>query len=304
MLYENILETIGKTPLVRLAKLCNPPTELYAKVESFNPLSSVKDRTALAMVEGAEERGELHSGATIIEPTSGNTGIGLACVAAQKGYRLIITMPETMSVERQRLMRALGAEVVLTSGSEGMQGSIAEAEAIAATIPNSYIPRQFENPDNPLVHYRTTAVEIWEDTNGGIDLFVAGVGTGGTLTGVARYLKEQNPAIQIMAVEPAASPMLSRRESGPHALQGIGANFIPPILDLSLIDEVISITEEEAYAASRRAATEEGLLVGISSGAALAAALRCAEDPRYSGKRIVTLCADTGERYLSTELFG
>ena len=277
--------------------------EIVAKVEYFNPGGSVKDRVALSMITDAEEKGLLKPGALIIEPTSGNTGVGLAWVASVKGYRLILTMPETMSLERRNLLKALGAELVLTPGSEGMGGAIRKAQEIQAATPGSLILQQFENPANPLAHERTTAEEIWQDTDGKIDIFVAAVGTGGTLTGTARGLKKKNPNIRIVAVEPAGSPVLSGGKAGPHKIQGIGAGFIPKILDTSLIDQVIPVTDEDAMRTSRELSATEGLLVGISSGAAAFAAREIAKDEANQGKRIVVLLPDTGERYLSTELF-
>ncbi len=302
-IYQNITEKIGKTPLIRLNRLNTTKADILVKMESFNPLSSVKDRIALAMVEGAEKRGQLKSGSVIIEPTSGNTGVGLAYIAAVKGYRLVITMPETMSIERRKLLSALGAELVLTDGSLGMKGAIAKAEEIARHTPNSFIPSQFENPDNPGIHYATTGPEIWEDSGQQVDLFVAGVGTGGTITGVGRYLKEKNPSVKIVAVEPATSPVLSEGYGGPHKIQGIGAGFVPATLDRSVVDEICTVEDARAGDAARQAAKLDGLLVGISSGAALHAALSYAEKPEWAGKTIVVMLPDTGERYLSTWLF-
>ncbi len=299
----NNLATIGNTPLVRINRLNSGAAEVVAKVESFNPGSSVKDRIALAMVEAAEKTGALKPGGLIIEPTSGNTGIGLALVAAVKGYRLILTMPETMSIERRKLLAAYGAELVLTEGSQGMRGAIAKAEELHAAHPGSVIPQQFENPANPEYHRLTTAEEIWRDTAGRFDAFVAGVGTGGTLTGVGEVLKSRNPAVQLIAVEPDASPVLSGGKPGPHKIQGIGAGFVPKVLNSALIDRIIQISHENAGKTAREAARQEGLLVGISSGAALYAALELSRDPQYAGKRIVVLLPDTGERYLSTWLF-
>lgn len=303
---NSLTELIGHTPLLALrrwAKQQQLVAEIVAKVEYFNPGGSVKDRVALSMITDAEEKGLLKPGALIIEPTSGNTGVGLAWVASVKGYRLILTMPETMSLERRNLLKALGAELVLTPGSEGMGGAIRKAQEIQAATPGSLILQQFENPANPLAHERTTAEEIWQDTDGKIDIFVAAVGTGGTLTGTARGLKKKNPNIRIVAVEPAGSPVLSGGKAGPHKIQGIGAGFIPKILDTSLIDQVIPVTDEDAIRTSRELSATEGLLVGISSGAAAFAAQEIAKDEANQGKRIVVLLPDTGERYLSTELF-
>ena len=303
---NSLTELIGHTPLLALhrwAKQQQLVAEIVAKVEYFNPGGSVKDRVALSMITDAEEKGLLKPGALIIEPTSGNTGVGLAWVASVKGYRLILTMPETMSLERRNLLKALGAELVLTPGSEGMGGAIRKAQEIQAATPGSLILQQFENPANPLAHERTTAEEIWQDTDGKIDIFVVAVGTGGTLTGTARGLKKKNPNIRIVAVEPAGSPVLSGGKAGPHKIQGIGAGFIPKILDTSLIDQVIPVTDEDAMRTSRELSATEGLLVGISSGAAAFAAREIAKDEANQGKRIVVLLPDTGERYLSTELF-
>ncbi|MDD7562713.1 MAG: cysteine synthase A [Parabacteroides sp.] len=303
---NSLTELIGHTPLLALhrwAKQQQLVAEIVAKVEYFNPGGSVKDRVALSMITDAEEKGLLKPGALIIEPTSGNTGVGLAWVASVKGYRLILTMPETMSLERRNLLKALGAELVLTPGSEGMGGAIRKAQEIQAATPGSLILQQFENPANPLAHERTTAEEIWQDTDGKIDIFVAAVGTGGTLTGTARGLKKKNPNIRIVAVEPAGSPVLSGGKAGPHKIQGIGAGFIPKILDTSLIDQIIPVTDEDAMRTSRELSATEGLLVGISSGAAAFAAREIAKDEANQGKRIVVLLPDTGERYLSTELF-
>ncbi len=299
----NILELIGNTPLVRVNKLNPSSAEILLKLESFNPMSSVKDRIGLALIEDAEKSGRLKKGALIIEPTSGNTGIGLAMAAAVKGYRLILTMPETMSVERRKLLAALGAEIVLTEGSKGMQGSIDKAQELHDANPGSIIPGQFTNPANPAYHYRVTAEEILRDTGGRIDLFVAGVGTGGTLTGIGTRLKEENPALKLIAVEPRESPILSGGKAGPHGIQGIGANFIPEILNTKIIDEVVTVGADEAGDVARRLAREEGILAGISGGAALRAALTVAGRPENSGRRIVVLMPDSGERYLSTWLF-
>lgn len=303
---NSLTELIGHTPLLALrrwAKQQQLAAEIVAKVEYFNPGGSVKDRVALSMITDAEEKGLLKPGALIIEPTSGNTGVGLAWVASVKGYRLILTMPETMSLERRNLLKALGAELVLTPGSEGMGGAIRKAQEIQTATPGSLILQQFENPANPLAHERTTAEEIWQDTDGKIDIFVASVGTGGTLTGTARGLKKKNPNIRIVAVEPAGSPVLSGGKAGPHKIQGIGAGFIPKILDTSLIDQIIPVTDEDAMRTSRELSATEGLLVGISSGAAAFAAREIAKDEANQGKSIVVLLPDTGERYLSTELF-
>ena len=303
---ENVLQLVGRTPLVALNKYSawrGVETPIVAKVEYFNPGGSVKDRIALAMIEAAEASGELQPGGTIIEPTSGNTGVGLALVAAVKGYRLILTMPETMSVERRNLVKAYGAEVKLTEGKAGMKGAIRAAEELKATIPGSIILGQFTNPANPERHYVTTGSEIWRDTDGEVDIFVAGVGTGGTVSGVAKYLKEQNPAVKIVAVEPKESPVLSGGVSGPHKIQGIGAGFVPETYDAKLIDEVVQVANDEAILAARQLAKTEGLLVGISSGAAAFAAASVALRPENKGKRVVTLLPDTGERYLSTVLY-
>ncbi len=303
---KNLLGLIGRTPMLELAAYSHGEglsRPLIAKLEMFNPGGSVKGRTALAMVEDAERRGLLRPGATLIEPTSGNTGIGLAMVARVKGYRLLLTMPETMSLERRNLLRAYGAELVLTPGKEGMAGSVAKAEELRTSIPGAVILGQFDNPANADVHLRTTGEEIWQDTDGQVDAFVAGVGTGGTLTGVARALKKHNPAVRIVAVEPAASPVLEGGKAGSHGLQGIGANFIPGNYDASVVDEIISVADADAFRASRLLAEREGLLAGISSGAALSAACRLAQRPEMADKKIVVLLPDTGERYLSTGLF-
>ena len=303
-IYKSVEELIGKTPLLELTNLEKElGATLLAKVEALNPGGSAKDRVAKRMVEDAEKAGLLKAGATIIEPTSGNTGIGLAVMAAARGYRAIIVMPDSMSMERRLLMTAFGAELVLTEGKLGMAGAIAKAEEMAKEIPGSFIPGQFDNPSNPAAHYETTGPEIWEDTEGKVDIFVAGIGTGGTITGVGRYLKEQNPHIKIIGVEPASSPLLTKGEAGPHGLQGIGANFVPSILDREIYDEVITVTDEEAYEAGRTIARKEGLLVGISSGAALHAAMEAAKRPENAGKNIVVLLPDTGDRYLSTAMF-
>lgn len=303
---NSVLELVGDTPMVELERLgrdAGAVARVVAKVELFNPAGSVKDRVALAMVERAEADGALRPGATIIEPTSGNTGVGLALVSTLKGYRLILTMPETMSVERRRLVAAYGAQVVLTPGAEGMKGAIARAQALREEIPGSVILQQFENPANPARHYRTTAEEIWRDTEGGIDLFVAGVGTGGTVSGTGRRLKELNPAVRIAAVEPASSPVLSGGAPGAHKIQGIGAGFVPGNYDPSVVDLVVPVADDEAIATARLLASREGLLVGISSGAAAYAALQLAKREEYRGKTIVVLLPDTGERYLSTLLY-
>lgn len=302
MIYTSADQLIGNTPLLELTHL-QKKARILAKLEYLNPAGSVKDRVALAMILDAEKRGKLVPGSVIIEPTSGNTGIGLACVAAARGYQTVIVMPDSMSVERQQLMKAYGAKLVLTPGAQGMSGAIAKAEEIAAQTPNSFIAGQFDNPANPKAHYETTGPELWRDTEGNIDIFVAGVGTGGTLSGTGRYLKEQDPSIRIIAVEPAASPLLSGGTAAPHGLQGIGANFIPNNLDRTVYDEVFPVTEEQAYAAARRLGTCEGILVGISSGAALHAALVIADRPENAGKTVAVLLPDTGDRYLSTPLF-
>lgn len=300
---DNITQLIGRTPLVRLNSFSENGAEVVAKVESFNPLGSAKDRVGFAMIEDAEKKGLLKKGATVIEPTSGNTGVGLAFTCAVKGYKLILTMPESMSAERRALLAALGAELVLTPASEGMSGAIRRADELAAETEGSFIPGQFVNPANPDIHERTTGPEIIADTNGKVDIFVSAVGTGGTITGVGRALKKHNPDIKIVAVEPYDSPVLSGGKAGPHKLQGIGAGFVPDILDTALIDEIITVKTEEAYAAARKSAGREGVLVGISSGAALHAASLLAKRPENKGKRIVVLLPDTGERYLSTDLF-
>ena len=300
---KNILDKIGGTPLVRINKLNKGGAEVVAKVESFNPGGSVKDRIAFAMIEAAEQAGVLKPGALIIEPTSGNTGVGLAFVSAVKGYHLILTMPETMSIERRKLAAAYGAEIVLTDGAQGMKGAIAKALELQQQNPGSFIPQQFENPANPAYHKAHTGPEIWQDADGKVDAFVAGVGTGGTLTGVAEGLKARNPNVKIIAVEPDASPIISGGKAGPHKLQGIGANFIPKVLNTKIIDRVKPISAEDAGRTAREAAVKEGLLIGISSGAALFAALELGKEPEFAGKRIVVLLPDNGERYLSTWLF-
>ena len=305
-IYKNIEELIGKTPLLELTHLeeiHNLDARVLAKVEFLNPGGSAKDRVAKKMVEDAEAKGILKAGATIIEPTSGNTGIGLAVMAAARGYRAIIVMPDSMSMERRLLMSAFGAELVLTEGAKGMAGAIAKAEELAKEIPGAFIPGQFDNPANPQAHYESTGPEIYEDTDGKVDIFVAGIGTGGTITGVGRYLREKNPDVQIIGVEPASSPLLTEGRAGSHGLQGIGANFVPSILDTKLYNEIIPVQEEEAYAAGRAVAQKEGLLVGISSGAAIHAALEVAKRPENKGKNIVVLLPDTGDRYLSTPMF-
>ena len=302
-IYADILKKIGRTPLVRISKLNRGNAEVLVKVESFNPAGSVKDRIAIGMIEAAEKAGKIAPGALIIEPTSGNTGIGLALVAAVKGYRLILTMPDTMSIERRKLLAAYGAELVLTEGALGMKGAIAKAEELAQTHPGSFIPQQFDNPANPEYHKHTTAEEIWQDVGGRVDAFVAGVGTGGTLTGVGEVLKARNPDVKLIAVEPSDSPVLSGGRPGPHKIQGIGAGFVPSVLDTQIIDEIFPVGAEDAGDTARAAAKREGLLVGISSGAALFAALELSRRPEYAGKRIIALLPDTGERYLSGWLF-
>ena len=304
--YTSAAELIGKTPILELTHIEEKyglKAKLLAKLEYFNPAGSVKDRIAKAMIEDAEASGKLKPGATIIEPTSGNTGIGLASVAAAKGYRLIITMPETMSVERRQIMKAYGAELVLTEGAKGMKGAIAKAEERSKEIPNSFIPGQFVNPANPAIHKATTGPEIFEDTDGEVDIFVAGVGTGGTITGTGEYLKEKKASVKVVAVEPADSPVLSKGTAGPHKIQGIGAGFVPDVLNTSVYDEVIPVSNDDAFATGRELGRSEGVLVGISSGAALFAAIELAKRPENEGKTIVALLPDTGDRYLSTALF-
>lgn len=301
---ENITQLIGNTPLVRLNRVTDgAEADVVAKLESFNPAASVKDRLGVALIDAAEEAGLIKPDTIILEPTSGNTGIALAMVAAARGYRIVLTMPETMSIERRKLLLALGAELVLTPGPEGMPGAIAKAEELAKSDQRYFVPQQFENPANPAIHRKTTAEEVWRDTDGKIDIFVSGVGTGGTITGVAQVIKERKPSVQFVAVEPAASPVLSGGQKGPHPIQGIGAGFIPPVLDLDLIDEVITVGNEDSINVARRLAREEGLLVGVSSGAAVVAALQVARRPENAGKLIVVVLPDFGERYLSTPLF-
>lgn len=307
MIYKSVDEFVGRTPLMEvcnLEKIYHTKARVLIKIEAQNPTGSVKDRAAKYMIEDAEQRGILKPGDTIIEPTSGNTGIGLAAISAAKGYRLILTMPETMSVERRNLLKAYGADIVLTDGTKGMSGAIAKAEELVATMERAFLPAQFENAANAKAHYETTGPEIWQDTEGNIDIFVAGVGTGGTLTGTAKYLKEQNPEIMVVAVEPADSPVLSEGCSGAHPLQGIGAGFVPKVLDTTIYDKVMTVTGEEAYAASRELTGREGILTGISSGAALHAALQLAMLSENEGKTIVVLLPDSGDRYYSTPLFG
>ncbi|GET25824.1 cysteine synthase A [Prolixibacter sp. NT017] len=302
-IYNNITETIGNTPLVRLNRINKSKATVLVKIESFNPGGSVKDRIALSMIQAAEEEKIVNPDTVIIEPTSGNTGIGLALVSAARGYRLILTMPESMSVERRKILLAYGAELVLTPASEGMKGAIAKAEELAKKYPNHFIPQQFQNLANPQAHRKTTALEIWEDTKGSVDIFIAGVGTGGTVTGVSEVLKSKNPELKAVAVEPIGSPVLSGGKPGPHKIQGIGAGFVPEVLNTGVYDAVMQINEEEAVKTARELAKQEGIFVGISSGAALAAALKLAEKHENDGKVIVVLLPDTGERYLSTILF-
>ena len=305
-IYNTITQLIGNTPILELSKIeqtYDLKTKILAKLELFNPAGSVKDRIALAMLADAEEKGLLNKDSILIEPTSGNTGIGLAAIAAARGYRIILTMPETMSIERRNLLKAYGAELVLTEGSQGMKGAIEKAEQLAAGTPGSFLPSQFSNPANPNVHYHTTGPEIWNDTDGRVDILVAGVGTGGTITGAGRYLKEQNPEIKIVAVEPALSPVLSEGKSGSHKIQGIGAGFVPETLDTEIYDEIITVTNEDAFDSGRLLAKTQGVLVGISSGAAFWAALELAKREENQGKTIVVVFPDTGERYLSTPMF-
>ncbi len=304
--FDKITDLIGGTPILKLNNyiaLNELPTNIYAKLEYFNPAGSVKDRIAKAMIDDAEAKGALKPGAVIIEPTSGNTGIGLAAVAASKGYRIILTMPETMSVERRNLLKAYGAELVLTDGAKGMKGAIAKAEELAQQIEGGFIPSQFTNSANPTAHFNTTGPEIWEDTDGKVDIFVAGVGTGGTVSGVGKYLKSKNPNVKVVAVEPAGSPVLSKGVAGPHKIQGIGAGFVPETLDTKIYDEIIAVENEDAFATGKTLARKEGLLVGISSGAAVYAATQLAKRPENKGKNIVVLLPDTGDRYLSTPMF-
>jgi len=301
---EDVTQLIGRTPLVRLNRVTDGAgADVVAKLESFNPANSVKDRLGVALIDAAEEAGLIKPDTIILEPTSGNTGIALAMVAAARGYRITLTMPETMSVERRKLLHALGAELVLTPGPDGMPGAIAKAEELAKTDQRYFVPQQFENPANPAIHRKTTAEEVWRDTDGKIDFFVSGVGTGGTITGVAQVIKERKPSVQFVAVEPAASPVLSGGQKGPHPIQGIGAGFIPPVLDMDLVDEVITVGNDDSINLTRRLAREEGLLVGVSSGAAVVAALQVARRPENAGKLIVVVLPDFGERYLSTPLF-
>lgn len=304
--YQSLTELIGATPLMELIKIereDNLQAKIYAKLELFNPGGSAKDRIAKAMIEDAEKRGALKAGSVIIEPTSGNTGIGLCSIAAAKGYRIIITMPETMSVERRNLMKAYGAELVLTDGAKGMTGAIEKADELAKEIPNSFIPGQFTNPINPRAHSETTALEIWNDTDGEVDILVAGVGTGGTISGTGKVLKEKKPSVKVVAVEPKSSPVLSEGRAGAHKIQGIGAGFVPETLDTSIYDEIIAVENEDAFTVGRRMARTEGVLVGISSGAALWAAIEIAKRSENAGKKIVVILPDTGERYLSTQMF-
>ena len=305
-IYTSMDQMIGRTPLLELCRIQQQlglEARVLAKLEYLNPAGSVKDRAALSMIRDAEQKGLLKEGSVIVEPTSGNTGIGLAAVAAARGYRVVIVMPETMSLERRQLMRAYGAELVLTEGSKGMSGAVEKAQQLVQQIPGAFLAGQFTNPANPQAHFETTGPEIWQDTDGHVDVFVAGVGTGGTITGVGRYLKSQDPAVRIVGVEPAASPLLSKGTAGPHKIQGIGANFVPQVLDTAIYDELLAVTDQDAFAAGRLMARTEGVLVGISSGAALWAAVELAKRPENRGKTIVTLLPDTGDRYLSTGMF-
>lgn len=305
-IYTSMDQMIGRTPLLELCRIQQQlglDARVLAKLEYLNPAGSVKDRAALSMIRDAEQKGLLKEGSVIVEPTSGNTGIGLAAVAAARGYRVVIVMPETMSLERRQLMRAYGAELVLTEGSKGMSGAVEKAQQLVQQIPGAFLAGQFTNPANPQAHFETTGPEIWQDTEGHVDVFVAGVGTGGTITGVGRYLKSQDPAVHIVGVEPAASPLLSKGTAGPHKIQGIGANFVPQVLDTAIYDELLAVTDQDAFAAGRLMARTEGVLVGISSGAALWAAVELAKRPENRGKTIVTLLPDTGDRYLSTGIF-
>lgn len=305
MIYNNFCQLVGNTPLMKLNAFGKGlPSELYAKLECFNPAGSVKDRVAVNMLEKARAKGLITEGATIIEPTSGNTGIGLAAAAVSLGYKAVLVMPDTMSVERQKLLKAYGADIVLTEGAKGMLGSIEKAKELCGKTPNSFIPSQFDNPDNPEAHTLTTGPEIWDDMNGEVDIFVASIGTGGTLSGTGRYLKEKNPAIKVIGIEPFDSPLITKGKAGPHGIQGIGANFIPDNLDMSVVDEVVTVRTADAFRACRAFAETEGLLVGISSGAALKAASEIAQRPENEGKKIVVLLPDSGERYMSVNLFG
>jgi cysteine synthase A len=302
-IYENIIATIGSTPIVKINKLGNSNVSILAKLESFNPCASVKDRIAKSMIETAESQGRLNHESIVIEPTSGNTGIGLALVCAARGYRLKLTMPESMSVERRRILRILGAEIILTPAELGMTGAVEKAQALSEEIPNSFVPQQFNNPANPEIHRRTTAVEIWDDTDGKFDIFISGVGTGGTLTGCGEMFKEKNPDIRLVAVEPVDSAVISGEKPGPHKIQGIGAGFLPEVLDVSMIDEIFKVSNEQAMETTRMLAAKEGILAGISSGAAVYAAIEISKKPENSGKTIVVILPDTGERYISTELY-
>jgi cysteine synthase A len=303
-IFSDITKTVGNTPLVRINRLTEgAKAEVLAKLESFNPMSSVKDRIGVAMIDAAEASGALKKGAVIIEPTSGNTGIALAFVCAARGYKLVLTMPDTMSLERRQLLKILGADIVLTEGAKGMRGAVEKAEELAKATPNSFLPQQFNNPSNPAIHRKTTAEEIWRDTDGNVDVFIAGVGTGGTITGVGEVLKERNPAVKIVAVEPADSPVLSGGKPGPHKIQGIGAGFVPKVLNTKVIDEIIRVSNDDAGAIARKLARQEGIFVGISCGAAMYAALEVAARKESAGKTIVVILPDTGERYLSTWLF-